>query len=313
MHQKRSILFLSVLLTLTSCSGEVPSSKEEHVTHVFGEWQRDEQSHYRTCSICGYVEEGSHDDSVCDICASFKILSLGFLEGGDSAHSHFAKEANSWFKEKSKEYGFIYDFSTDFSLLNEETLSHYQVVMFLNNLPYEQSQRQAFENYMRKGGSFMGYHVSAFTTEASSWSWYHDEFLGSGNFRSNTWNPTKETLRVETHDHFATRYLPDTFVSSHNEWYSWEGDLRKNEDIEILLSLDQNTFPVGDREGEIWYEGDYPVAWANKKYNMIYLNMGHNLQSYNDFEKISYTFSSPEECDFILDGTLGLAELSKIH
>ncbi len=307
--KKRVIGILLAGAFLTSCNVEI-STSTPHTLHNWGEWERDENHHRRVCKICGEVEEGEHEDFVCDECASFKILALGYLQGGDPAHADFAKEANTWFAQRGKEYGFIYDFSTDFGMLNDETLADYQVVMFLNNLPYEESQRQAFEKYMKNGGGWMGYHVCAFTMEKDGWTWYHEEFLGSGNFRSNTWNPTPETIKVETHDHFSTKFLPDTFISSPNEWYAWEHDLRENENIQILLSLDESTFPVGDRTGEIWYEGDYPVAWTNTRYNMIYLNMGHNLQSYNDFGKVSYTFSSEEECDFILDGTLGLAERS---
>ena len=311
MKHNKWVNLIALSVTLFSCGGNASTVSENttpHTEHVWGEWEREEHHHKRVCTVCGEVEEGYHKDRVCDICASFKILALGFNQGGDSAHSDFAREANEWFPEQGKEQGFLYEFSTDFGMLNDETLPDYQVVMFLNNLLYEQSQRKAFEKYMREGGSWMGFHVCAFTTEASSWPWYHEEFLGSGNFRSNTWNPTTECLKVETHDHFSTEFLPDTFMSTHNEWYAWEHDLRQNEDIQILLSLDESTYPVGDREGEIWYEGYYPVAWANKNYNMMYLNMGHNLQSYNDFEKVSHTFSNREENDFILDGTLGLAQ-----
>ena len=88
-------------------------------------------------------------------------------------------------------------------------------------------------------------------------------------------------------------------------------NLRENDDIEILLSLDPSTFPVGDRVGEIWYnesgEDYYPVAWANKNYNMVYMNMGHNLMSYNDFEKTSKTFSSELENQFVLNALYSVA------
>ncbi len=297
-------------LALIAC-GEGGTTSEPHLIHQFGGWHREEDRHFRICTVCGEKEEGAHQGGVCEVCAEFKALGLGFIEGGDGAHADFAQEANEWFPKMGKENGFLYDFSTDFGMLNEETLEDYDLVMFLNNLPYVESQRHAFEEYMENGGAWMGFHVCAFTTEASSWSWYHENFLGTGNYRTNTWNPTAERLKVETHDHPATKFLGDSIMSSPNEWYGWENDLRENEDIQILLSLDDSmedsTFPIGDRVGEIWDSGYWPVAWTNKNYNMIYMNMGHNLMPYNDFEKYSRTFSSEEENEFIIEGMFGIA------
>jgi uncharacterized protein len=78
-------------------------------------------------------------------------------------------------------------------------------------------------------------------------------------------------LRVEDRTHPATRLLPATFRSSPNEWYRWEKDLRENPDIDILLSIDSTSFPLGTgpKPHEIWHGGYYPVVWTNKKYRMI--------------------------------------------
>jgi hypothetical protein len=295
-------------ICLSGCAKE--NATPPHLEHEWGMWHREKERHYRYCRICKEIEEGRHDDMVCETCKEFKALGLGFIEGGDEAHSDFAKEANQWFLETGKEHGFLYDFSTDFMMLNETTLKDYDLVMFLNNLPYDAGQRKAFERYMENGGAWIGFHVSAFTTEADSWAWYHQNFLGSGNFRTNTWNPTAERIKVETHDHPATKILPDTFMSTPNEWYGWENDLRENEDIDILLSLDDSiedsTFPIGDKPGEMWDSGYWPVAWSNHNYNMLYINMGHNLMYYNTYEKTSKTFESEEENDFVIEGMFSL-------
>ena len=313
-----SLLVLS-LASLSSCGGESPKSSEEskapHTEHVWGPWQRDEDEHLHKCTVCGKTEYGPHEGFICETCADFRVLGLGFLEGGDGAHCDFAQECNEWFPKMGRELGFLYDFSTEFSMLNEDTLEDYDAVMFLNNMPSVDSQRKAFEDYMENGGGWIGFHVCAFTTDSNDWPWYHETFLGSGNFRTNTWNPTRELLKVETHNHPATKDLPDTFMTSPNEWYGWTNDLRENDDIDILLSLDDSTFPVGDRQGEIWYnetgEDYYPVAWANRNYNMVYMNMGHNLMSYNDFEKKSKTFTEEMENQFVLDSLYSVVGLKE--
>jgi hypothetical protein len=116
---------------------------------------------------------------------------------------------------------------------------------------------------MQNGGAWMGFHVSAFTTDASSWSWYYNTFLGSGNFATNTWGPTAETLRI-TPGHPSTAGLPATIPSAISEWYSWGRDLRQNPDIDILASVDAGSFPVGTDPDQQWRSGFYPLIWTNR-------------------------------------------------
>ncbi|MEO8823214.1 MAG: hypothetical protein ABI366_06525 [Ginsengibacter sp.] len=56
----------------------------------------------------------------------------------------------------------------------------------------------------------------------------------------------------------------------------------KNPIIQILVSNDSNSFPLGTgpKKSEIWNSGYYPVVWTNKNYKMIYFNMGHNDMDY---------------------------------
>lgn len=109
-----------------------------------------------------------------------------------------------------------------------------------------------------------------------NWNWYHNVFLGSGSYVSNTWRPTSAILRVEDRHFLATRHLPPTFKSAPNEWYRWPNDLQKDPDTKILISIDPSSFPLGTgpKPSEIWHNGYYPVVWANKNYKMIYFDMG---------------------------------------
>lgn len=137
----------------------------------------------------------------------FKVLGL-YSGTYDAAHIDFEKEANVWFPQQAAANGFTYTSSTNWDLLANGGVNAYQVVLFLDDLPQTSAQRSGFETYMRNGGGFMGFHVSAFTTDAASWSWYHNTFLGSGNFVSNTWGPTAVTLKVEDHSIPPTAGLP---------------------------------------------------------------------------------------------------------
>ena len=231
----------------------------------------------------------------------FKVLAL-YSGTYDAAHIDFDKEANAWFPQQAAANGFTYTASTNWDLLANGGVNAYQVVLFLDDLPQTSAQRSGFEAYMRGGGGFLGFHVSAFTTDAGSWSWYHNTFLGSGNFASNTWGPTAVTLKVEDRTSPATVNLPATFTSSVSEWYSWSRDLRQNPDIKVLASIDPSSFPVGTDPNQSWYSGYYPILWTNTKYRMLYANFGHNAMNYTTNTRLSSTFASATQNRFLLDG-----------
>jgi len=245
--------------------------------------------------------------------SKFNVIAF-YTAKNDQAHISFVHEANKQFPILASEYHFNYDSTSNWSNLNAEFLSHYQVIIFLDTRPEDPTQRAAFQKYMENGGGWMGFHFSAFALTPSdvpaNWDWYHNTFLGSGQYVSNTWRPTSAILRVEDHNHPATKYLPETFKSAPNEWYRWEYDLRKNPDIKILCSIDSTSFPLGTgpKQSEIWHSGYYPVVWANKNFKMIYFNMGHNDIDYEHHtnKDLSHTFDNPMEKKLIIDALIWL-------
>lgn len=235
----------------------------------------------------------------------FKVIA--FYNGTwDAAHISFVKEANQWFPSIAAQYGFSYESTTNWNNLNASFLSNYQVVLFLDDAPTGASQRAAFQQYVENGGAWMGFHVSAFTTSASSWNWYYNTFLGSGNFRTNTWGPTTAVLKCEDRTHPSTTRLPETFTSAVSEWYGWTNDLRNNSNIRILCSVDPVSFPLGTDPNQSWYSGYYPIMWTNKNYKMLYANFGHNDMNYSNNTPKSSTFGSETQNRFIIDGLLWL-------
>ncbi|RFZ83482.1 ThuA domain-containing protein [Mucilaginibacter terrenus] len=238
----------------------------------------------------------------------FNVIAF-YTAKSDQAHISFVHEANKWFPQMAKKLNFGYDSTNNWSNLNEKFLKKYQVIVFLDTRPEDPAQRAAFKKYMDSGGGWMGFHFSAFALTPSDfnqdWDWYHNEFLGSGQYGSNTWRPTSAFLRVEDRKHPATKNMPKLFKASPNEWYRWEKDLRKNPNIRILASIDSSSFPLGTgpKQHEIWHSGYYPVVWTNVNYKMIYFNMGHNDIDYEGKtnKDLSHTLNNPEEDKLILD------------
>jgi hypothetical protein len=252
----------------------------------------------------------------------FKVVAF-YTGQNDLAHISFVHEALKWFPQMAEKYNFAFEATTNWSDLNTDFLSHYQVVLFLDTRPEDPRQRLAFEHYMKKGGAWMGFHFSAFALTPSeypqNWDWYHEEFLGSGEYVSNTWRPTSAILDVDT-NFPATQGLPMTFKSAPNEWYRWKNDLRKNPDIKILASIDPASFPLGTgpKLYEIWHSGYYPVAWTNTKYRMVYFNWGHNDMDYehkydNSNRTLSYTFADETQDQLVINSLLWLGGANQSH
>jgi type 1 glutamine amidotransferase len=249
--------------------------------------------------------------------SKFKVIAF-YTAKNDQAHISFVHEANKYFPKLAAENHFQYDSTSNWDNLNAKFLAKYQVVLFLDTRPEKKEQREAFQKYMENGGGFIGFHFSAFALNDSSynqdWNWYHNTFLGSGEYGSNTWKPTSAVLRVEN-EHPVTKNLPTKFTSPPNEWYRWSNDLTKNPDIEILVAIDESSFPLGTgpKAHEIWHNGYYPVVWTNKKYKMLYVNMGHNDIDYEGGtnKTLSYTFENKTQSQLILNALLWLGNSKK--
>lgn len=265
-------------------------------------------------SACTHAVQGSADPS-------FRVLAF-FTGKQDQAHISFLGEAVKWFPQQAAANGFTFDTTSDWSRLNDAALAPYRVVVFLDTRPENPAQRAAFQRYVERGGGWMGFHFAGFALGKSKypadWPWYHDTFLGAGQYASNTWRPTSAVLRVEDPAHPVTRGLPHTFRSNPSEWYRWERDLRTNPDIDILLAIDSTSFPLGTgpKLHEIWHSGYYPVAWTNRKYRMVYFNFGHNdidyEHKYDTTNKtLSYTLGNPVQDRLIVDALLWLGARAK--
>ena len=84
---------------------------------------------------------------------SFNVVA--FYSGNwDVAHISYVHEANKWFAEMAEKHHFTYDSTKNWNNMNEEFLSKYEVVMFLDGAPQTESQREAFEKYMKNDNPF---------------------------------------------------------------------------------------------------------------------------------------------------------------
>lgn len=208
----------------------------------------------------------------------FKAL-VYYTTHAEEAHVKFAEQGVEFFKRLNYGDGFILHVATDFSQYPYEKLKEYDVVVMLNATPQAKDQREAFEKYMENGGGWVGFHAAAYNDKNTNWPWLVN-FLGGGVFYCNNWPPQPVKLITDNTTHAVTKNLPASFIAPESEWYQWNPGPGENKDVEVLLSISPDNYPLGIKD--VVNFGDFPVVWTNKKYRMIYLNMGHGDDEFTD-------------------------------
>ena len=208
----------------------------------------------------------------------FKAL-VYYDPGGEEAHVIFSKQAVQFFTKLNYGDGFILDVTTDFSGYSFKKLKSYNIVIMLNGIPATKTSRKAFEQYMENGGGWLGFHFSGYNDKNTKWPWFVN-FLGAGTFYCNNWPPQPAKLTVENPNHPVTKNLPPTFIAPESEWYQFNNGANNNSNVEVLLSLTPDNYPIGIKD--VISFGDFPVVWTNKNYRMVYLNMGHGDDEFTD-------------------------------
>jgi type 1 glutamine amidotransferase len=203
--------------------------------------------------------------------SAFRVLAF-YSTNVESDHVEFAEQAVGFFADTARRDHFEFHTTTRWDDLNTEQLSKYQVVLWLNESPHTQAQRDSFQQYMSHGGAWLGFHFAGYNDQDTHWPWFVD-FLGGAVFYSNNWPPLPAKLVVDDKAHAVTKRMPASFTAPTNEWYIWKPSPRLSKDVKVLLTFDPANYPLGFKD--TLTAGDLPVVWTNTKYKMIYMNMGH--------------------------------------
>ncbi|WP_263356442.1 ThuA domain-containing protein [Acidicapsa ligni] len=214
-------------------------------------------------SFHSYAAPANHD--------AFHVLAL-YSTNVEADHVDFANDGLAFLKSIAPRDHFELTPSTNWDDLNDTTLKQYQLVLWLDDSPHTQAQRDSFEKYMANGGAWLGFHAAGYNDESTKWPWFVD-FLGGAVFYTNSWPPLPAKLIVDDPNHPIAKGLPKTFTSPANEWYIWKPSPRLSPNVKVLLTLDPENYPIGFKD--VLLSGDLPVVWTNTKYKMIYMNMGH--------------------------------------
>ncbi|MET9876810.1 ThuA domain-containing protein [Actinacidiphila glaucinigra] len=150
-------------------------------------------------------------------------------------------------------------------------LARYDAVVFLSTTGdvLNAEQQQAFENYVKGGGAYMGVHAAADTEY--DWPFYGG--LVGAYFQGHP-QIQKATVRAEDHDHPATAHLDEAGWERTDEWYNYRTNPRGQ--ARVLATLDETTYQGGTMKG------DHPIAWCQtyQSGRSFYTGLGHTKESY---------------------------------
>ena len=170
-----------------------------------------------------------------------------------------------------KENGFNVDTTSNADYFNKKNLKKYAAVVFLNTTGdvLNPEQESAFENYIRKGGGFVGVHAASDTEY--DWEWY-GELVGA--YFMN--HPKQQTGKLDVHDnsHISTKHLPNPWMHF-DEFYDFKNLSTKTN---ILVSIDETSYE-GGKNGD-----NHPMAWYHNfdGGRAFYTGLGHTDKSYSD-------------------------------
>jgi len=168
--------------------------------------------------------------------------------------------------------GFAVDATEDSSVFNDERLAAYDAVLFLltSGDVLDETEKSAFERYIRAGGGFVGVH-SASDTEYG-WTWYGGlvgTYFGG--------HPAIQSGVVTATDrvHPSTRELPVRWTRV-EEWYNFSSNPRPR--VHVLATLDESTYSGGSMGA------DHPISWCQfyDGGRAWYTAMGHAAETYEE-------------------------------
>lgn len=170
-----------------------------------------------------------------------------------------------------QDHGFVVDTTTNAIYFNEDSLAQYAAVVFLNTSGdvLDHIQEAAFERYIQSGGGFVGIH-GASTTEYH-WGWF-GRLVGA--YFDDHPKPQPAEFRVIDQSHASTEHMPETFTYD-DEWYNF---YNINPDIQVLVSIDPNSYEGSKHEGE------HPMAWYHDfdGGRSFFTGFGHSDKSFSD-------------------------------
>lgn len=195
--------------------------------------------------------------------------------------------ADSVIRSMGNEHGFEVTVtgSTD-GYFTEEYLSTCAAVCFINTTGtiFTDDEAKAFDQYMRKGGGYVGVHAS--TDGEYDRPWYAR--MTGANFNGHPFDIAEAAIAVFDKNHPSTRFISQDTLIRTDEWYFWgeNSDFRNNplmdpagnNGITVLMALVESSIE-GSTLNHL-----HPICWY-KDYvlgRVWYCGFGHAPETFKD-------------------------------
>lgn len=135
------------------------------------------------------------------------------------------------------------------------------------------AQQDAFREYIRNGGGYVGIHAAAETHH--EWDWYR-ALVGAGVAAAP--DVQRAAIHVTDRVHPSTAHLPSVWERE-DEWYDFTNNPRG--DVHVLAAIDEDTY-----DGAAMEDGraDHPIAWCHRHDGgrAWYTGLGHTTDSFSE-------------------------------
>lgn len=209
--------------------------------------------------------------SICSFAGGKKEKSvLIFSKTNGYRHTSIPAGINA-IKLLGSENRFSVDATEDSLAFTDANLAKYDAVIFLSptgNVLGE-AQQKAFENYIKKGGAFVGVHAA--TDCEYEWPWYVK--LVGASFLS---HPAQQVAKLVVKDkkHPSTKHLPDVWERK-DEWYDFKN---MNPAVKVLMTIDETSY-TGGKNGDV-----HPMSWYHEYDGgrVFYTALGHTAEAFGE-------------------------------
>ena len=209
---------------------------------------------------------------------AFAIRVLVFSKVADDAYRHSSiPNGIAALHEIGASKGWQVDDTVDPKAFSPQNLAKYDVVVW-NNAGgdiLDDTEKSAFENFIHRGGGFVGIHEAApwAGSRDVNWPWY--ERLVGAHFKQHPEGTPTAKIVVASIEHLSTKGLPNPW-SRADEWYEWIEDPSPARGMNILLYVDEKSYGRGT--------GQHPIAWYHEYEGgrAFYTALGHTEAGYNE-------------------------------
>lgn len=196
---------------------------------------------------------------------------LVFSKTAGFRHGAAIEAGKKTFMQFGVDNKFKIDTTENADAFTASNLKQYTAVVFLctTGNVLNDEQQQAFEQFIKAGGGFMGLHSAADTEY--DWPWFGR--LNGAYFKSHP-KQQEAIFNIVDSNNIATAHLP-TVWKRFDELYNFKSF---ESDLHILITIDESSY-TGGANGQF-----HPMSWYHQfdGGRAFYTALGHDNKSYDD-------------------------------